>query len=289
MLSTFNHKLTHFINSCLFCIQTDDYSLHQALHKECFVLLQTCSLGLLTPIIASIVYKYQKQAEVFLSFSTYVFISTAGSFVVQNGGGTSRACKLAADYSLLEDKFHMWRASNILLPPNAKWQLNSSSVGMNNTMNITGSPVNGHLPAPFRNLQINLPAIDKKWRILLVQRQRVMFLPFMDIFYFLAETLCPDIEHEIILSLELRNRSLCEEPMSYIICNVVLHTLFQRITIGSALGCLIAVSSCEKTLGFWELGLTAWKIIEGWLRTEFAYSGLRVGRRLLMCPDNWNI
>jgi hypothetical protein len=151
MLSTLNHNLTHFMNSCPFSIQTDDYSLHQILHKACSVLHQTCSLGLLTPIIASIVYKYQKQAEVFLSFSTYVFISTAGSFV-QNGGGTSRTCKLAADYSLLEDKFHTWRASNILLPPDAKWQLNFSRVGMNNTMNITGSPVNGHLPAPFRNL-----------------------------------------------------------------------------------------------------------------------------------------
>jgi hypothetical protein len=185
-----------------------------------------------------------------------MFSSAPLVLFVHNGGGTSQTCKLAADFSLLEDKLHTWRESNILLAPNAKWQLNFSRVGMHNEINITGSPVNGHFPAPFRNLQENLPAIDKEWRVILVQRQRVMVLPFPDIFYLPAKTFCPNIEYEIILVLELRNRSFCVDSMSCIICNIVLHTLFEGITIGSILGCLIAVSRCEKTLGFLELGLS---------------------------------
>lgn len=58
MLSTWNHNLTHFMKSRPFSIQTDDYSLYQTLHKACFVLRQKRSPRLLTPIIASIVCKY---------------------------------------------------------------------------------------------------------------------------------------------------------------------------------------------------------------------------------------
>jgi hypothetical protein len=79
MLSTLESP-SNTLHEFTFSIQTEDYSLYQTFCQACFILHQTCPLHLLTPIIASIICKYQAQAEVSLTFTTYVFISTAGSF-----------------------------------------------------------------------------------------------------------------------------------------------------------------------------------------------------------------